>query len=177
MTLALVALASAITTSADGGLVLERAGFTWRLPAGAVVEHVADAGAGEGHWGRAAAGVHWTVKLVDQTRWHLTQWSVPSFPARATPKDLLRRWQAQRGCVTEFVDGGVPFAHATLQFAHQGGCKGGDQFVRRVAVFAQDGGAVVVEVNAVRFISPDPPTRVPLHTSLDELVGSLELAR
>ena len=66
---------------------------------------------------------------------------------------------------------------ATLQFAHAGSCEGGDVYVRRVAVFVGDGGAVVYEFNAVRFITARDPSepRVPLRTSLDAFVRSVEL--
>lgn len=173
----LTALVTLVTCSTDGGMVLHEEGFSWRLPEDVGFERSFDAGVEGGDWGRGAAGRSWNAKGRDESLWQLTRWSVPKVAKGLTTKDVLRRWRNNHGCVSTMVDGGVTVPGATLQFAHQGSCEGGDVYVRRVAVFVGDGGAVVYEFNAVRFITDRDPAlpRVPLSTSLDAFVRSVEL--
>ncbi|MBL8939346.1 MAG: hypothetical protein JNM69_32600 [Archangium sp.] len=173
----LTALVTLIACSTDGGVVVHDEGFTWRLPDDVSFEGSADAGVEDGDWGRRAAGRSWTAKGRDESLWQLTRWSVPDVPKGLSAKNVLRRWRGNHGCVSTVVDGGVAMPGATLQFTHAGSCVGGDVYVRRVAVFSLDSGAVVYEFNAVRFVTLRAPSepRVPLSTSLEAFVRSVEL--
>lgn len=173
----LTALVTLITCSADGGVTVQDEGFSWRLPDDVGFEGSFDAGVENGDWGRGAAGRSWNAKGRDESLWQLTRWSVPRVAKGLTAKEVLRRWRSSHGCVSTILDGGVAIPGATLQFAHAGSCEGGDVYARRVAVFVGDGGAVVYEFNAVRFITARDPSepRVPLRTSLDAFVRSVEL--
>ncbi len=173
----LTALVAILTCSTDGGVVLSEQGFTWRLPDGVTFDVSYDAGVGDGDWGRGAAGRYWNAKVDDESLWQLTRWSVPKWAKGLTAKEVVRRWRGNHACASTVLDGGVSVPGATLQFVHEGSCKGGDVYVRRVAVFASEGGAVVYEFNAVRFLTLRAPAKpqVPLTSSLDSFVSSVEL--
>lgn len=172
----LTVLVTLVTCASDGG-VLEEDGFRWALPAGATFDRASQAEVGDGVWGPGAEARVWTAKVRDESLWQLTRWTVPKVSKGLTARALLRRWRSNHGCAATMLDGGVTVPSATLQFAHEGSCVGGDVYVRRVAVFSRDGGAVVYEFNAVRFLTLSAPKapQEPLAQSLDAFVQSVEL--
>lgn len=170
-------LATLITCATDGGTVLEEEGFTWRLPDGVTYDNSWENETVPQDWARDAGSRSWRANLPDHSFWILTRWSVPSSPKRLTAKEVLKRWRTHHACVSKPLDGGVAIPNATFQFAHHGSCKGGDLYAKRVAVFERDGGTVVTELEAIRFIpswNPGEP-RVSLAEWLDAFVRSVEL--
>lgn len=173
----LTVLLTLVTCATDGGVVVEGEGFTWRLPADVAYDNTWENQTVPQDWAGDAGSRSWRAVLPDHSFWILTRWSVTPTPKKVTAKEVLRRWRNHHACVSKPLDGGIPFPGATLQFAHHGSCKGGDLYARRVAVFERDGGIVVMELDAARFISTWEPAEQPraLSAWLDVFVQSLEL--